>query len=107
MSTSAPEIGLPFWSLTTQLTKRAGPGVGERTIDPPFSVRGEFMRQNGQSAWAILAHEFAAHRKRWINRALADARACPLRQLRGQGPERQTDFRRRGRHLALVTRRIL
>src|SRR6185295_19171981 len=55
MSTSAPEIGLPFWSLTTQLTKRAGPGVGERTIDPPFSVRGEFMRQNGPSRLAVVS----------------------------------------------------
>jgi hypothetical protein len=27
----------------------AGPGVGERTIEPPFGVGGECMRQNGPS----------------------------------------------------------
>ena len=55
MSTSAPAIGLPARSLTQQLTNIAGPGVGERTIEPPFSVRGEFMRQNGPSRLAVVS----------------------------------------------------
>ena len=38
-----------------QLTNSAGPGVGERTIEPPFSVRGEFMRQNGPSRLAVVS----------------------------------------------------
>jgi hypothetical protein len=36
MSTSAPSIGLPFWSLNQQTTKIAGPGVGERMMVPPL-----------------------------------------------------------------------
>src|SRR5262245_43164828 len=54
-SASAPAIGFPFWSLTWQLTNSAEPGVGERTIEPPFSVRGEFMRQNGPSKLAVVS----------------------------------------------------
>ena len=41
--------------MTQQLTNSAGPGVGERTIEPPFSVRGEFMRQNGPSRLAVVS----------------------------------------------------
>ena len=38
-------------------------------------------RNHGQSARAVLAHEFAAHRKRRLDRALADAGAGAVRQL--------------------------
>src|SRR5476651_49907 len=55
MSTSAPAIGLSLVSFSQQLTNRAGPGVGERTIEPPFSVRGEFIRQNGPSRLALVS----------------------------------------------------
>jgi hypothetical protein len=35
-------------------TNSAGPGVGERTIEPPFGVTGECMRQNGPSMlWSV------------------------------------------------------
>src|SRR4029077_4705234 len=53
-STSTPSRGLPRGSQTRQETNSAGPGVSERTIEPPFSVRGEFIRQNGpRSAEAV------------------------------------------------------
>ena len=55
MSTSAPSIGLPFLSLNQALTNSAGPGVGERTIEPPFGVTGECMRQNGPSRLASVS----------------------------------------------------
>src|SRR6516165_9352824 len=48
-------MGLPFWSCTIALTNRTGPGVGERTIELPFSVRGEFMRQNGPRRLAVVS----------------------------------------------------
>src|SRR5665213_509438 len=38
-----------------QLVNSTGPGVGERTIVPPFSVRGEFSRQNGPSRLAVVS----------------------------------------------------
>jgi hypothetical protein len=37
------------------LTNSSGPGVGERTIEPPFSVRGESSRQNGPSRFAVVS----------------------------------------------------
>ena len=33
----------------------SSPGVGERTIEPPFSVRGESRRQNGPSRFAVVS----------------------------------------------------
>ena len=54
-STSAPSIGLPLWSRTVALTNSTGPGVAERTIEPPFGVAGEFMRQNGPSWLAVVS----------------------------------------------------
>ena len=36
-------------------TNRTGPGVGERTMEPPFGVAGEFMRQNGPSMLASVS----------------------------------------------------
>src|SRR6185295_15925474 len=59
MSTSAPTTGLPSRSLAQALTNSSGPGVGERTIEPPFSVRGESSRQNGPSRFAVVeeAHQ--------------------------------------------------
>ena len=53
MSTSAPAIGLPLVSRNQALTNIAGPGVGERTIEPPFGVTGECMRQNGPSRFCV------------------------------------------------------
>src|SRR5947207_15996221 len=40
----------PYTTLFRSVTNSAGPGVAERTIEPPFSVRGEFSRQNGPSS---------------------------------------------------------
>ncbi len=37
------------------MTNSSGPGVGERTIEPPFSVRGESSRQNGPSRLAVVS----------------------------------------------------
>src|SRR3954454_3657747 len=54
-STSAPTTGLPSRSLAQALTNSSGPGVGERTIEPPFSVRGESSRQNGPSRFAVVS----------------------------------------------------
>ena len=47
--------GLPLVSLIQQSTNSAGPGVGERTIEAPLSVRGEFIRQNGPSRLAVVS----------------------------------------------------
>src|SRR5882672_12936094 len=55
MSTSAPATGLPVESFTQALTNISGPGVGERMIEPPFSVRGESSRQNGPSRFAVVS----------------------------------------------------
>src|SRR5205085_1021296 len=55
ISISAPAIGLPFVSFTVQSTNNAGPGVGERMIEPPFSVRGEFSRQKWPSRLAVVS----------------------------------------------------
>src|SRR5215203_116371 len=55
MSTSAPTTGLPSRSLAQALTNNSGPGVGERMIEPPFSVRGESSRQNGPSRFAVVS----------------------------------------------------
>src|SRR6478672_13048741 len=55
MSISAPATGLPLVSLTHALTNISSPGVGERTIEPPFSVRGESSRQNGPSRLAVVS----------------------------------------------------
>ena len=55
MSTSAPATGWPWSSFTDAVTNNSGPGVGERTIDPPFSVRGESSRQNGPSRFAVVS----------------------------------------------------
>src|SRR5438445_497580 len=36
------------------VARGAGPGVGERTIESPFGVTGECMRQNGASMlWSV------------------------------------------------------
>src|SRR4029079_6487784 len=37
------------------LRNNPGPGVGERMIEPPFSVRGESSRQNGPSRFAVVS----------------------------------------------------
>ena len=55
MSTSAPSIGRPERSLNQASTNSAGPGVGERTIDPPLGVGGELVRQNGPSRLASVS----------------------------------------------------
>ena len=54
MSTSAPTTGWPLPSRNQASTNIAGPGVGERTIEPPFGVTGECIRQNGPSMlWSV------------------------------------------------------
>ncbi len=54
MSTSAPTIGLPLVSRNQASTNITGPGVGERTIEPPLGVTGECIRQNGPSMfWSV------------------------------------------------------
>jgi hypothetical protein len=55
MSTSTPGIGLPSGSTTSPRMNSAGPGVSERRIEPPFSTRGECMRQNGPSSAAAVS----------------------------------------------------
>ena len=55
MSISTPAIGLPALSTYCALTNIGSPGVGERTIEPPFSVGGECMRQNGPSRLASVS----------------------------------------------------
>jgi hypothetical protein len=55
MSTSALATGLPSRPFTQALTNSSGPGVGERMIEPPFSVRGESSRQNGPSRFAVVS----------------------------------------------------
>src|SRR6185295_8108840 len=55
MSTTAPWIGLPCLSLNQALTNSAGPGVGERTIEPPLVVAGECSRQNGPSRFCEVS----------------------------------------------------
>jgi hypothetical protein len=37
------------------VTKIGSPGVGERTIDAPFSSRGEPARQNGPIRFAVVS----------------------------------------------------
>src|SRR6476659_8778111 len=54
ISTSAPTTGLPSRSLAQALTNSSGPGVGERTIEPPFSVRGESRHQKGPRRFAVV-----------------------------------------------------
>ena len=54
MSISAPTIGPPARSWTRSRANRVGPGVSERTIEPPLATRGECMRQNGPSSdWDV------------------------------------------------------
>src|SRR4051812_4379025 len=55
MSTSASATSLPLRSRTQMLQNSSGPGVGERTIEPPLSVRGESKRQNGPSRFAVVS----------------------------------------------------
>ena len=45
---------VPSYRSRARVTKIGSPGVGERTIDPPFSVRGESIRQNGPSRLAVV-----------------------------------------------------
>src|SRR3954468_6720820 len=55
MSTSAPAIGAPALSTTRALTNSGAPGVSDGTMDPPFSTRGEFSRQNGPSSDCVVS----------------------------------------------------
>ena len=56
-STSTPAIGLPVGSTTRQPAKSAGPGVGERSREPPLGVSGLRMRQKGPSRAAAVSVE--------------------------------------------------
>ena len=75
MSTSTPAIGLPWPSLYQASANSTGPGVGERTIVPPFSVFGECIRQNGPSwlasvsVWPLIAVIEQADERRKAQRA--------------------------------------
>src|SRR4029079_12762136 len=50
-----PARDWPWRAWARALTNSSGPGVGERTIEPPFSVRGESSRQNGPSRLAVVS----------------------------------------------------
>src|SRR5580700_22527 len=54
-STSAAATGLPSGSRTQPLKNNAGPGVGDRRSDPPFSVLGDSALQNGPRRLAELS----------------------------------------------------
>ena len=60
-----------------------------------------------EPARAVLAHAFAGDAERRLDRALADARRGDVRERLVQGPRRPADRGRRGRHLALLDRRLL
>ena len=85
---------------------RAGVGLARR-FDPGVPAQQRQQRRDrdhGQPARPVLAHRLAAHRKRRLDRPLADAGAGAVLQHRGQGPRRQAGGRRRGRRLAVLDR---
>ena len=89
--------------------QRGGADVGlARRLDagvPAQQRRQRRDRDHREPAGAVLAAGFAAHRKRRLDRALADAGAGAVRQRPGQRPRRQAGRRRRGRRLAVLDRR--
>src|SRR4029079_17540840 len=50
-----PARDWPWRAWARALTNTSVPGVVERTIEPPFSVRGESSRQNGPSRLAVVS----------------------------------------------------
>ena len=64
-------------------------------------------RNRSEHARAVLAHAFAGHAERRLDRALADAGAGAVRRCLVPRQRRQADRRRGGRHLALLAGRLL
>ncbi len=89
---SGADVGLARLLRAVCLLNNGNNGQTETTAN----LLGPFWRMNSPR-----------HRKRRLDRAFADAGAGAVRQLLAQGPERQADRRRRGRHLAFLAGRFL